>query len=138
MPSPTTSVAYSKQNCLWPLRNAGKGWVRSTLVERFDSAVWHLVRTPRGSLLVDMLYGTDFEKLRTQGMPTTVMVEIVQGQISEGFSRYIPDLLLNFVQVDPDPSDDEHTIVSVSWAIQGAVQDQHGELAQPKTTAVNF
>ena len=109
-------VPFFKQNLLWPLAMGGAGLVTGTLILRYESAIRHLMLTPRGSLLVDPNYGTTIYKHRTQGI-TEATSSLIKADLSDAMSVYLPDLLLADVQVSQDPSDDETLLVTAIWLI---------------------
>ena len=125
---------YTKQNCTWPVRTGSKGWQREKLAKRFEAAVKHLVRTPKGSLYMDPEYGTELYKLRTQTVSDDE-VGVQRPFLAQQFARYLPDLILTDLQISMDHEHEKLTI-SVYWIIRGAERAMHGDLADPKKTTV--
>lgn len=131
-----STLAYHKTNCLWPLRASGSGWITAMLLERFDAAVYHFVRTPRGSLYSDPEYGTDLYQLRTQqiGQEET---QIQRATMGGGFARYLPDLMLLQLELEQD-GENEALTARIIWKIKSAVDTMHGNLAKPQQTLVTI
>jgi hypothetical protein len=129
-----THTPYHKKNVVVPVRRSGGKWVRKVLAERYEGAVYHFLRTPKGSLLVDPDYGTTFYQKRGQ-VVTSDDLEVWKVEVAMGFTKYLPDLLVSDLSVDMDHADEELTI-TVTWVIRGATDAMHGKLAGPKKTTV--
>lgn len=134
MPRPT---AFAKENCTFPVRLGAQGWQRAKLLGRYDAAVRHLVRTPKGSILWDLRYGTLFEKYRTQPYNQDDAAILLQ-DLAEGFKRYLSDLILLGLDASSVPDDEERIVWEVSWELRGAAMLLPGESAKSQVTQVAF
>lgn len=112
-----------------------RGWELLVLALRFEAAVRHFIRTPKGSLWRDLNYGTTVYLLRTQGMVPDDEKPMLFEDIQRGFSRYLPDLRLHELSVIAD-QENERRGVAVVWTIRGAPGRTHGELGKRRKTEV--
>jgi hypothetical protein len=133
----TTSVTqpYFKRNCGWPVRVVSNGWDLLHLALRYEAAVKHFIRTPKGSLWRDLHYGTSVYKLRAQDMDVEAERPVIFHEVQQGFSRYLPDLSVHELSIIAD-HEDERRGIAVVWTIRGANRQSHGELGQPRKTEV--
>lgn len=116
--SPTT-----KRNVLWPIRRGPKGWLTGTMIERYRSAVRHLLRTPRGSIIWAPTFGTRLEQYRTQVISEEDQT-LLAGEIAQSFEIWIPDIRLTDLSFGEnnagDDPDSEELFVNVTWGIPNA------------------
>lgn len=136
----TTYGAFNKMNCTWPLTDSGHGWQRAALVDRIEAALMHLLRTPRGSIIHDLDYGTDYYRLKNQGIslnyddPSTIPFhELAKNQIA----KYVPDIVVTELTFVPSTQDPEAFKLSVRWQIPAPATGRAKEFATPRTTTVS-
>lgn len=125
---------YHKQNMGWPVSWESAGFRRVTLAERFEAAIRHLLMTPLGSLFYAPDYGTNIHLLRTQAMDPEA-IGVYQANLVQAASMYIPDIQI--VDLTAQIQDDDQKLrIAAVWLIRGATASMHGELANPRETAV--
>jgi hypothetical protein len=132
----TATAAYHKRNLAWPLSRTGAGFKQVSLVERYETALRHLVRTHKGAFYADPEYGTVCYRIRTQNM-TDALVQACLEDIRRGAARYIPDIIVHDLVTEVDEDAHKFTL-SVFWTIRGATQQVHGELAKTQTTYISL
>lgn len=118
-----SSAPYYKANLAWPVARSGWGFTRVTLVERYETAIIHLMSTKRGSYYADPEYGSIVYRLRTQNI-TDGLRELVLEDVRRGTATYIPDILVYDLRVETIDSDECSYRVSAFWNIRGATPTQ--------------
>jgi phage baseplate assembly protein W len=127
MPPITSGAAYHKRNLAWPMSRPANGMGQVALIKRYETAIYRLLLTPKGSYFSDPNYGSMIYTLRTQGM-NTIRVQRVLEDFRAAAGRYIPDI--NIVDLTGDMRhEDQKLIVSCFWVIRNASQQMHGDLA---------
>ena len=137
MAASTSRSPYAKQNIGWPLQTAAGRLRQVTLVERYDSAVRHLLHTPYGSLWYAPDYGSLVYKLRTQGIVRGERMRVAEvvARLRQSAQKYIPDVLI--VDLATEMLEEEQKLrVLGTWVIREANALMHGELAGQQTTTV--
>lgn len=132
----SSSTPYHKRNLGWSLSWEGGSFGQRTLVERFESALIHLAKTPKGSYYADPDYGTNVYRLRTQNMNEGLIAAILQ-DVKLGVSKYVPDIVINDLLAEIDM--DAHSLkVWVKWSVKGADSEMHGDLATERVAFVSL
>jgi len=136
--SASLNTAYHKRNLLWQVRRTQYGYARGTLIERYETALRHFVRTSRGSLRCHPNYGSTLYRLRTQGINSN-SAQVVKAELQSGISRYIPDISINRISLSMDPRKEQLQLtITINWSVNGATTQMHGELGQPKKLQVSI
>lgn len=112
---PIVIPATRKRNAIWPMSRTSKGWDTATMAKRYNSALRHLIRTQRGTIIWAPDYGTRLETLRTQGI-TAELASFIEEDIRGAISLWIPDIRLIGLNLEANP-DEETLEVHIAWGI---------------------
>ncbi len=126
--------AYYRTNIAWPVGTSANGLAQVSLAERFESAIRHLLITPRGSLYYAHDYGSNISQLRTQGMNQD-LISIALAQLRQATAKYIPDIQIVDLAAEIQ-EDDQKLRINATWIIRDATPMLHGELAGHRATSV--
>ena len=125
-----------QSNLAWPVAWTASRHKVVRLWTKVEHAIRHLVRTPKGSLLVDPDYGTLWYRLRTQGITDEDAIIEVE-DLRQQMARYIPQAMLVDTEIDFD-REQQHLGVWISWVLPGADPSMYPGMQNPQKSYVSL
>lgn len=88
----------------------------STQKEKARSQLMHVVFTPKGQRLRNPEFGTDLIKYIFE-QNDTITWESVKNEVSESVKRWVPNILVNNIQVVKNENDESEIFVRLDYSV---------------------